>query len=148
MKALNIPSEKAGEIIAILKTLAGAINYDGDASSQVVFKLENGRTLRFGVTDDDCAATPGLWVDQYDGLNGELVRKHPQPNYEPKTLAALNQFAANYPHKFPHQRFGQAFVNHFGISGDIGDDLFYTQDIDKANTLIEKIVEEEFDNYV
>ncbi len=45
------------------------MEYDGDASCQVIFKLANGRTLRFGVTDDDVADHPGLmWIDQYGGL--------------------------------------------------------------------------------
>ncbi|MCD6301058.1 MAG: hypothetical protein J7L82_03195 [Staphylothermus sp.] len=51
-----------------LKLLDGAINYDGDASIQVLFILSNGKTLRFGITDDDVTDKPGLWVDQYKGL--------------------------------------------------------------------------------
>ena len=56
------------DFIRRLKTLDGAIPYDGDASVQVVFKLANGKTLRIGVTDDDVADRPGLWCDQYPGL--------------------------------------------------------------------------------
>lgn len=57
--------------IDLLKKLDGAVSYDGDASFQVVFKLKNGKTLRFGITDDDIGSG-FLWVDQYEGLNGEL----------------------------------------------------------------------------
>ena len=51
-----------------LKTLDGATNYDGTASAQVIFVLDNGKTLRFGITDDDVTDSPGLWFDQYEGL--------------------------------------------------------------------------------
>lgn len=71
----NINADDGGELIEQLKTLRGAISYDGDASCQVVFLLANGDTLRFGVTDDDVAEHPGsMWLDQYTGLNDELVR--------------------------------------------------------------------------
>ena len=51
-----------------LKKLDGAIEYDGSCSSQVIFRLANGRTLRISRTDDDVAVTPGLHCDQYEGL--------------------------------------------------------------------------------
>lgn len=63
----NISDPEAGNLIAALKKFDGAINYDGDASSQVMFQLANGKTLRIGITDDD-VGTGKLWVDQYQGL--------------------------------------------------------------------------------
>jgi len=45
-----------------LKTLPGAIDYDSDCCSQVVFKLANGKNLRIGYDED------GLWCDNYEGL--------------------------------------------------------------------------------
>ena len=56
------------EFIAELKKLDGAIDYDGDCSCQVIFRLANGKTLRIGITDDDVAARLGLTCDQYEGL--------------------------------------------------------------------------------
>jgi hypothetical protein len=70
---VGVPTMRDVEFIQHLKTLDGAIPYDGDASCQVVFKLANGKTLRIGVTDDDVTDQPGLWADQYEGLNGELT---------------------------------------------------------------------------
>ena len=58
----------ANDFIDKLKKLDGAIGYDGSCSSQVVFRLANGKTLRIGITDDDCTDTPGIWCDQYEGL--------------------------------------------------------------------------------
>lgn len=60
------------DLISRLKRLAGAISYDGECSSQVVFKLANGKTLRIGITDTDVAETPGIWCDQYEGLFKEF----------------------------------------------------------------------------
>ena len=51
------------QIINKLKTLKGAIDYDGDYSTQVVFLLANGETLRFVVNDEG-----KLLIDQYRGL--------------------------------------------------------------------------------
>lgn len=78
--------------MAELKKLDGAISYDGDASVQVVFKLANGKTLRIGVTDDDVADRPGLWCDQYEGLNRELVQAtYPFPSKaQPLILTPAN----------------------------------------------------------
>ena len=56
------------DFIDKLKKLDGAIPYDGDCSSQVIFRLANGKTLRIGITDDDVAETKGIWCDQYTGL--------------------------------------------------------------------------------
>lgn len=63
----TISSDLGLDLITKLKGLEGAISYDGDASCQVVFMLTNGKTLRFGVTDDDVGSGM-LWVDQYEGL--------------------------------------------------------------------------------
>jgi hypothetical protein len=69
------------EFVEHLKRLHGALSYDGDASVQVVFYLTNGGVLRIGVTDEDVAAQPGLWADQYAGLpitpNGGLIDASP-----------------------------------------------------------------------
>ena len=62
-------NQDALDFITKLKTFNGAIEYDGDASVQVAFLLANGKTLRFGTTDDDVARELGLWFDQYPGLN-------------------------------------------------------------------------------
>lgn len=70
----NIKTKDALNLINTLKKISGAIPYDGVASSQVVFKLGNGKTLRLGVTDED-TGTGLLWIDQYEGLNGEFARK-------------------------------------------------------------------------
>jgi len=61
-----------------LKKLPGAVQYDGDASVQVAFLLANGKVLRIGITDEDVAARPGLWCDNFPGLaignsQGELL---------------------------------------------------------------------------
>lgn len=65
-------NDPAYEFLCALKKLDGAIEYDGNASVQVVFKLTNGKTLRIGITDEDVAidhsSTLGLWCDQYEGL--------------------------------------------------------------------------------
>ncbi len=64
------------ELIQKLKKLDGAIPYDGECSSQVVFKLANGKTLRIGITDADTfeeGEDPGIWCDQYEGLFKELL---------------------------------------------------------------------------
>ncbi len=70
----NINSTDGIDLIQELKKVDGAIPYDGNASCQVVFLLKNGKTLRFCVTDDDVAMHKGLVIDQYEGLNRELVR--------------------------------------------------------------------------
>lgn len=59
------------DFIRDLKKLDGAIPYDGDASVQVVFILANGKTLRFGITDEDIS-DGNLWFDQYPGLLNEF----------------------------------------------------------------------------
>ena len=68
MNPTSINSDQGLSLIRLLKGCEGAIDYDGSASSQVLFMLANGKTLRFGVTDDDVTDKPGLWVDQYPGL--------------------------------------------------------------------------------
>jgi hypothetical protein len=45
-----------------------------------------------------------------------------------------------YSGGFPHLRFGQAFINHFGIKGP-HPELFYERDDSKAVTII-------FDQYI
>lgn len=58
-------------LIYRLKRMVGAIPYDGELSTQVVFKLANGKTLRIGVTDGDDT----IWCDQYEGLFGEFKQE-------------------------------------------------------------------------
>lgn len=56
-------------IVAELKKLPSAISYDGEISSQVVFKLANGKYLRVGDTEE----VEETWCDEgYEGLFGEL----------------------------------------------------------------------------
>ena len=70
----QVPEKEGIALIDTLLKLPGAIPYHGNASWQVAFRLEGGEILRFGVTDGDVAEHPGfLWVDNYEGLNGELV---------------------------------------------------------------------------
>lgn len=58
-------------LILKLKKLPSAISYDGEISSQVVFKLACGDYLRIGLTED----VEDMWCDQgYEGLFGELKR--------------------------------------------------------------------------
>lgn len=69
--------QKAYDIICHLKRMDGAMEYDGSCSSQVIFKLTNGKTLRFCVCDDDVAGDSiehqGLQIDQFGGLTtGEV----------------------------------------------------------------------------
>ena len=64
-------------LIQKLKEFDGAIDYDGDCSCQVYFKLKNGKRLRFAVCDGD-VGNPCLAIDQYPGLaivgaSGETV---------------------------------------------------------------------------
>ncbi len=61
-------NKQAYELIKLLKKVAGAINYDGDASTQVMFKMRDGKNLRIGITDEDVAPGQGLWFDDYEGL--------------------------------------------------------------------------------
>ena len=63
-------SDDVVAFIEYLKTLKGGLQYDGDASCQVIFQLKNGKNLRIGITDDDLCDKDsiGLWVDQYEGL--------------------------------------------------------------------------------
>lgn len=56
---------EAVNFVESLKKLEGAISYDGNASTQVLFYLANGRVLRIGVTDEDVGDRAGLWADQY-----------------------------------------------------------------------------------
>ena len=44
-------------------------------------------------------------------------------------------FVFNYTYnKYPHQRFGQAFCNHFNITDS---EVFYEENFDKSSKLIE-----------
>jgi hypothetical protein len=63
--SITITSEdfSSGRIITKLKTLKGAIDYDGDYSTQVVFLLANGETLRFLMNDEG-----QFLIDQFRGL--------------------------------------------------------------------------------
>ena len=63
----NIDPKESYDLIEILKTFDGAIDYDGSASSQVYFELKNGKRLRFMVCDSD-VGNDKLRVDQYEGL--------------------------------------------------------------------------------
>jgi len=61
--------KKMSDVIRNLKKLPSAISYDGEMSTQVVFKLTNGSYLRIGQTED----VDGIWCDEgYKGLFGEL----------------------------------------------------------------------------
>jgi len=62
------------EFIEELKQIKGAIQYDGDASVQVLLPQKDGRTLRVGVTDDD-VSDGKLWWDHYKGLFGEIQQE-------------------------------------------------------------------------
>jgi hypothetical protein len=56
-------------LINELKKLPSAVQYDGEISQQVVFKLANGKYLRIGQTEE----MDDLWCDEgYEGLFGEL----------------------------------------------------------------------------
>jgi hypothetical protein len=66
--------EKALELIMLLKKVPGAVSYDGDASVQVAFHLNNGEILRIGITDNDVSEGRGLWFDDYKGLNNDLKK--------------------------------------------------------------------------
>jgi hypothetical protein len=57
------PITNLNQVISKLKTLKGAIDYDGDYSTQVVFLLANGETLRFVENDEG-----EFFIDQYRGL--------------------------------------------------------------------------------
>ena len=61
-------------LISALRQFKGAIDYSGDCSSQVLFKLANGHNLRIGITDDDVSPGRGIWIDQYGGL--KLIGPH------------------------------------------------------------------------
>jgi hypothetical protein len=62
-------------LITRLKKLEGAIPYDGNYSVQVAFKLANGKILRIGESDhEDGEEDIGIWCDQFEGLNGELLK--------------------------------------------------------------------------
>lgn len=90
MTPTSISSDDGLALIDLLRGMEGGMDYSGDASSQVIFKLANGRTLRFGVTDDDVAEHPGLWIDQYGGLTGAEVRFFADgrpPRYTPYRIA-------------------------------------------------------------
>lgn len=63
----NISLNAGCDLIQKLKTLKGAINYDGDHSTQVVFILTNGETLRFAVNSEGGKGGT-MMVDQYRGL--------------------------------------------------------------------------------
>jgi len=53
-------------LINQLAHLSGRDLFLGECSTQAVFRLADGRTLRFGVTDDDVSICPGrMWVDVY-----------------------------------------------------------------------------------
>ncbi len=57
---------KAGHaLIAKLKTMEGAMDYDGVISEQVAFELKDGRLLRFCVTDADASETPDRMTVSY-----------------------------------------------------------------------------------
>lgn len=57
------------KFIRALEQVPGALNYDGDASMQVLLPLNGGGYLRIGIADHDVAETPGaFFVDRYEGL--------------------------------------------------------------------------------
>lgn len=69
------------KLIQELKKIKGALQYDGDASTQVLLPTINNKYLRVGITDDDVAEQPGkIWFDYYEGLNNEIKNKHNHEN--------------------------------------------------------------------
>lgn len=65
---MNIQSTEVGAHVGIdlinkLAKVPGACTFLGECSTQVSFRLKNGKVLRFGVTDDDVAEKQGLWFD-------------------------------------------------------------------------------------
>lgn len=69
---MKIENNDPIKLISELKKIKGAISYDGDASSQVLLPVKDGRHLRIGVTDDDVGSGK-LWFDYYEGL--QLIPK-------------------------------------------------------------------------
>lgn len=60
-------------LIQELKKVTNALDYSGDASTQVLLPTTEGKYLRVGVTDDDVAEHPGkIWFDYYEGFNNEI----------------------------------------------------------------------------
>lgn len=68
---IQIVDERSGiDLITALKTVSGALVYDGDASIQVLLPLASGGYLRVGMTDSDLNddGVPAIWADRYQGL--------------------------------------------------------------------------------
>ena len=61
----SIKFKQGMDLIYELKKLDVARSHDGECSLQVGFELQDGRFLRFGVTDDDVAgdSVGKMWVD-------------------------------------------------------------------------------------
>ena len=53
------------KFIEQLKKIEGAIDYDGNYSTQVMFKLANGKNLRIGIGDEENSE---IFCDQFEGL--------------------------------------------------------------------------------
>lgn len=51
------------KLIKLLKKCPGAIPYDGDASSQVMFRLYKNRHIRLGVADTDVSNWPHCFIE-------------------------------------------------------------------------------------
>ena len=60
---INTPDNDKLELINHCKKLSGAVDYDGDYSTQVYFELKNGKRLRIGMNDEG-----DFFIDQYEGL--------------------------------------------------------------------------------
>ena len=57
------------DLVSHLKQVVGAIDYDGEASVQVLLPLQGGGYIRIGVTDNDVSSHRNcLWADRYKGL--------------------------------------------------------------------------------
>lgn len=60
------------QLIRELKTLKGAMDYDGDCSFQVLFELRNGTNLRLGVTEDSAGF---MWADIINSLFAKYLQQ-------------------------------------------------------------------------
>ncbi len=66
IEATKINEGQGMALIDQLVRLLGTKPFLGECSIQVYIKLADGKTLRFGVTDDDVSGCPGkLWVQVY-----------------------------------------------------------------------------------
>lgn len=75
-------SESAYDLLRALRGVQGSLDYDGDASLQVLLPLEGGGYLRVGITDADLKNDQlSIWADRYGGLplaGSESIQHNPQ----------------------------------------------------------------------